>query len=224
MKLHASLADMIHMSRISSNLFLFLPLTWICVGTAVLPVVLPLLGARQGQGRHPGIPSPEPSLPSPEPSLLPSHPSSRQRSFSSTIPVNCLLSQSHSRTACKSSSSSHSFRFKSWCSVLCKARGEGSGGISGSPQPRGCRRIFCQFGISLLWCVSVPVWSSGIALVPTLCTSLSGRFMKWYFQGVKHYLSQVLWSIDNKWDKHWVVKYLKHDLWNRDICGLFHLC
>lgn len=111
----------------------------------------------------------------------------------------------HSGTACKASSGRHSFGFKSQCSALCKAPGERSGGISGSPQSSGCRRIFCQFFISLLGCVSVPVRRSGITLVPILCMCLSWRFMKWYFQGVKHYLSQVLWSIDNKWDKHWVV-------------------
>lgn len=188
MKLHASLADMIHMSPITSYLLIFLLLTWICVRTAVLWVVLALLGGSAGAGtalRHPF-----------------SHPSLfHQRSFSSIIPVNSLLSQSPSCTSCKSSSSSHSFRFKSQCSALCQAPGGSSVGISGSPQPRGCRGIFGQFCISLLWCVGVPVRISGITLVPTLCTHLSQRFMKWYFQRVKHYLSQVLWSIDNKWEK-----------------------
>lgn len=64
MKLHAGLADMIHMSPISSNLFLFLLLTWICVRTAVLPVELALVGGSAGAGtasRHPfSLPIPLP--------------------------------------------------------------------------------------------------------------------------------------------------------------------
>lgn len=142
MKLRESLADIIHMSPITSNLFLFLLLTWICVRTAVLALV----GARQGQA-----------------SLFPTHPSSRQSSFSSAIPGHCLLSQRCSCPSCKSSSSSQGFGFKSQCSALCKAPAESSMGISGSPQPSGCRRVFCQFCISLLWCVSVPAWRSGIS-------------------------------------------------------------
>lgn len=154
---------MIHMSPITSNLFLFLLLTGICVRIVVLSIAIALVGGSAWAGMASGHSQCAGTLLPSLSTAQPPHwsPSPIGDRLAKLFLVNCLLSRSHSRTACKLFSSSYSFRFKSLCSAICKVHGEISVGIcwsSGSPKPDCCRHIFRQFCLYLLWCVSVPVW------------------------------------------------------------------